>query len=157
MLAIGIGYPLQIKDNKYEIELGSETKFLNSDESSVWLKFNGIKNIINLSDCEDTFNRLINMGALKKAETFQELMLEIENVTLVRQGAGTIIKNGNIICVGEKQVELSKLDFEVWKLSDGKMKVLEIWSYVKNTIDADLEKFLKSLSVLDEMDLIFLR
>lgn len=157
MFAIGIGYPLELKNDRYEIELGSGTTFLNSTETSVWLKFNGLKSIIDMSDCGAVFDRLVNIGALKKSETLQGLLFAIKDVIPVRQGAGTLAKDTNAIFVSEKQVSLSKLDFEIWKSSNGKKTVAEIWYYTKSTFGINEEIFLQRLSALDEMDLIFLR
>ncbi len=155
MYAIGIGYPLGIRDDKYIVEYNKEIS-ITFQEAAVWMSFNGIKQIHDLNEDKNYFNNLVSLGIVVNAQSLTELGKKLRNIVPVRQGAGSAENGIPAIFIGDKTIKPIPLHYSIWKLCNGNRNVLKIYKSIQKEYKISYEDFIKNLSCLDELDLVFL-
>lgn len=155
VFAVALGYPLGVKDDKYILEYNSVEIAITFQEAAVWMSFNGVKEIRELNEDEESFEKLVSLGIILKADDFIELGKKMGKAVPIRQGAGSL-DNGKVsIFLGDQSITPSDIHYSVWKLCNGKRSLLKIYKYIKIQYMISYEEFIKILSYLDETDLIF--
>jgi len=155
MYAIAVGYPIGIRGNKYIVEYNKERE-LSFQEAAVWMNFNGIKEIRDLNDEKRFFDKLISLGLVLNSQNLQDLGKKLRNVVPVRQGAGSSENGTPVVFLGEKSINLIPFHYSIWELCNGKRNIMKIFKLIQKEYDISYEEFIKNLSSLDELDLVFL-
>lgn len=155
MYAIGIGYPLGVKNNRYIIQIKSNTYELYKEELDIWLNIEKTVNEENFVDNELS-TKLLNVGAISIGGSKQEVFEKVLWCKSFRQGVGAIYDNKYAVFIGSTKYFLTKTQYEIWIRSDNIYSLEEIYKSVKNEINITDIDFYGELYDMVDKGMIFI-
>jgi hypothetical protein len=131
MYAFMVGYPIggdsDGTNDTYWVEVDGKYISLNEEELAAWDSIN----IYSEEKSNPTYNMLKKKKICVAASSFPSLLSRMGSRTPMRQGSSLKLAKENLLLIADKRIPIDEVSLTIWRFSNGRRTVKEIYNAVK--------------------------